>query len=372
MVEGLVLVCPLEQRVNQRHTDELAVLDLAEVGRTRVVVDRTRDFVHARQRVEDNHILAGRLQLVGVEHEAVLHAVELLLVEEALLLHARHVEDVELRHHLLHGAHLVELQLRVGAHLLQHVVGQAQLLGRNQNHADALVARERLDERVHRAAELQVAAEADGQVVEAPLLTLDGEQVRKRLRRVGVAAVTGVDDRDAGILRRHQRGTLLEVAHGDDVGEAADDAHRVGHGLALRYGGGIGVREADDGAPQLQHGRREAQTRTRRGFVEERRQLLSLAGFAVFGAVSDDVLGQRHNLFGFGDRQVGRVYQMSHIRQSAISGFHIVQRQPLSAASSSRPRGCRGSGAGAPCPRAGCSPRRQPPPPGRRGSRGCS
>lgn len=58
---------------------------------------------------------------------------------------------------------------------------------------------------------------------------------------------------------------------------------------------------------QLHHGRGETQARTGRGLVEERRQLLSLARLAVFGTVGDDVLRQRNDLFGFGNRQVGRI-----------------------------------------------------------------
>ena len=157
------------------------------------------------------------------------------------------------------------------------------------------------------AAELEVAAEADRHVVETPLFALDRQQVGQRLRRVAVAAVTGIDDRYPGILRGHERRPLLEVAHGDDVREAADHTYGIGHGLALGHGRRVGVRETDDAAAQLHHGRGETQARTGRGLVEERRQLLSLARLAVFGTVGDDVLRQRNDLFGFGNRQVGRI-----------------------------------------------------------------
>ena len=68
---------------------------------------------------------------------------------------------------------------------MQHVVGQAQLFGRNQDDLHPLVARQRLDERMNRAAEFQVAAETDGQMVEAAFLALDGQQVGQRLRGMG-------------------------------------------------------------------------------------------------------------------------------------------------------------------------------------------
>ena len=42
---------------------------------------------------------------------------------------------------------------------------------------------------------------------------------------MAVATVPGVDDRDTGILRADQRRPLLEMAHGDNVGEATN--HRT-------------------------------------------------------------------------------------------------------------------------------------------------
>lgn len=56
-----------------------------------------------------------------------------------------------------------------------------------------------------RAAELQIAAEADREVVETPLFALDGQQVGQRLRGMGMAAVARIDDRNPCILRRDQR-----------------------------------------------------------------------------------------------------------------------------------------------------------------------
>ena len=160
--------------------------------------------------------------------------------------------------------------------------------------------------------EFQVAAETNRHVVETALLALDRQEVGKRLRGMGVAAVAGVDDRDARILRGHQRRTLLEVTHGDDVGEAADHAHGVGHRLALRHRRGVGVGEADDLPAQFEHRRRETQPRAGRRLVEERGQFLAPARLAVLGAVGDNVLGQSYDLLGFGNREVCGINQMSH------------------------------------------------------------
>ena len=155
-----------------------------------------------------------------------------------------------------------------------------------------------------RAAEFQVAAETDRHVVETAFLALDRQKIGQSLRGMGVAAVAGVDDRDARILRSHQRRALLEVTHGDDVREAADHAHGVGHRLALRHRRGVGVGEADDLTAEFHHRRREAQPRAGRRLVEERGQFLAPACLAVLGAVGDDVLGEGHDLFGFLNREV--------------------------------------------------------------------
>ena len=50
-------------------------------------------------------------------------------------------------------------------------------------------------QRMDRPAKLQIAAEADGQVVEMALFLVDGDEVRQGLGGVVVAAVTGVDHR---------------------------------------------------------------------------------------------------------------------------------------------------------------------------------
>ena len=148
---------------------------------------------------------------------------------------------------------------------------------------------------------------ADRQVIQPPLLALDRQQVGKCLRRMAVAAVPGIDDRDTGILRTDQRRPLLEMAHGDDVGEATNHPYRIGDRFALRHRRRSGVRKADDAAAELQHGRSETQPRAGRRLVEERRKFFALADFAVFGPVGDDVLRQGDDLPDLGDRQIRRV-----------------------------------------------------------------
>ena len=69
------------------------------------------------------------------------------------------------------------------------------MLGGDEHHLDPRVARQGLDERVHGTAEFEVAAEADGEIVESADLALDGQQVGQGLRGMRMRAVAGVDDR---------------------------------------------------------------------------------------------------------------------------------------------------------------------------------
>ncbi len=90
---------------------------------------------------------------------------------------------------------------------------------------------------VHRAAELQVTAETDGQIIQPALAVADGHQVGHGLGGVGVAAVTCVDDRHAGVHGRTQRCALLGVAHGNDVCIVAYHTGGISHRFALAGAG---------------------------------------------------------------------------------------------------------------------------------------
>ncbi len=93
----------------------------------------------------------------------------------------------------------------------------------------------------------------------------------------------------------HQRRALLGVAHGDDVGVAADGADGVGHALALGGGGAAGAEEKPSTLPaQLEHGALEAQAGAGGGLEEQGGQFFAVAGFAgIGGGMVDDVAAVR-------------------------------------------------------------------------------
>ena len=141
--------------------------------------------------------------------------------------------------------------------LVLDVLGDAQLLRRDEHEAVALELAQRGGQGVDRPAEFQVAAEADGQMVQPPLALADGHQVDHGLGGVCVPAVAGIDDRHAGIQGGPERRALLRVAHGDDVGIVAHHAGGIGHRLPLAGTGQLRPGKAQRLAAQPQHGRLE-------------------------------------------------------------------------------------------------------------------
>ena len=117
----------------------------------------------------------------------VLQAQIVLLVEEALLLHAGHVQNVQLRHGFLQAPGLAVLNAVGLQHVLYDVVRHAQLFRADKHEPDVLAAGHGLDEGVHGAAEFQVAAQADGQVIQPSHAAADGHEVRQGLGGVLVA-----------------------------------------------------------------------------------------------------------------------------------------------------------------------------------------
>ena len=93
----------------------------------------------------------------GVEDIAVFQAYVIGLVEEALALYARHVKNVQGANYVFQPAHLGKGRAHLN-HVLPQVVGNAQFLRGNEHEAGARISAHSVDEAVHRAAELKIAA----------------------------------------------------------------------------------------------------------------------------------------------------------------------------------------------------------------------
>src|SRR2546428_6604720 len=86
--------------------------------------------------------------------------------------------------------------------------------------------RERVRERVDRAAVLQIADEGDVLALERAFLVPDRVQVEERLRRMLARTVAGIEDRLLGELRRETRGALVRMAKHDRVAVRLDHPDR--------------------------------------------------------------------------------------------------------------------------------------------------
>ena len=186
-----------------------------------------------------------------------------------------------------------------------------QLFRGDEHEADALPAHKRFDERVHGAAKFQVAAQTNRQVIQSALFAADGEQVAERLRRMLVAAVTGVDDRHAGVLRCYARRTLFVVAHGDDIRIAGYHANRIGNAFTLGSRTVLCTCKAQYLAAKAHHGRFKAQTRAGTRLVKERGKDFTFTLVGECGAVVCNAVRKVQQTQGLLKGKIQRVYEVS-------------------------------------------------------------
>ena len=158
-------------------------------------------------------------------------------------------------------------------------------------------------------------------VVQAALALADGHHVQQRLGGVAVAAITGIDDRDAAVAGGTQRGALFGVAHGSNVGHAADHADGISHGLSLAGAGNTGIGEAKHLAAQVQHSSLKGKAGTGAGFIEQSGQAFAGRYVAVSGRVLMDTVGKVHQTERFFQRKVRRVDQVSHTHSPLFNGL---------------------------------------------------
>ena len=271
--------------------------------------------------MEDGEVGLGVHQLLRSQDVAVLQPQVVLLVEEPLLLDAGHVQDVQLGDDGLQVGGLGVGDAFLFQGLLFDVPGQLQLQGGDKDEVDVSVPAQGVHQGVDSAPEFQVAAEADGEVVQAALFPVDGQKVGKSLSGMIVAAVTGVDDGHLAVLGGGKRRALLGVAHGNDVGVAADGVDGVAHGLALGGGAGVGGGESQHAAAQRQHGGLKTQAGAGGRLKEQSRQLLVGAGVLIFNGVCNNILGGGDQLFDLLHRKIGNV--------NKISGHDSSSPQPI-------------------------------------------
>ena len=297
----------VKQFEDERHTDDFTTEHLGKVSSARVVVHSDRDFVDARQRMQDVHIRLCKLQLLWSQDVAVLQAQVFLFAGKTFPLDTGHVQDVQFRHRLIQTLHLGVRDLLFVQDLFLNIIRYCQFLWRDQHKADAGVAGEGKDERMNGASEFQVAAQTDGQVVQVTLQAVNGHQVGQCLGRMLVTAVARIDDRNRGIHRSDHRRTFLWMTHGSDVCKAADDTDGVSNAFTFSSGGRICRRKTDHAAAQLQHCRLKAQSGAGAWLIEQGSQFFALADFGIFCRILDDVVSYRKQLVDFLNGKIHRI-----------------------------------------------------------------
>ena len=310
---GALGVGQTQQSHNQCHADVDAVLHLLKVGGAGVIVHVEGDLVDAGAG-DGGTAMSGLARAIFSPGEdvAVFQPDVVLLVEEPLPLDAGHIENIQTWHRFLQAAGLGIGNVAALQHVGDDVVGHPEFLGADEDKPHSLIADHGLDEGVDGAAELQVAAQADGQTVQGALAAADGHQVGEGLGGVLVAAVAGVDDRDAGVAAGPQGSALLGMAHGHDVGIAGHHPDGVGHALTLGRAGNILTGEAQDMAAQVEHGGFEGQAGAGGGLIEQGGQFLVPGHVPVSGGVLPDAAGQVEQGVGLFAGEIKRINQMTH------------------------------------------------------------
>ena len=204
--------------------------------------------------MQNGQIPLGCPKLVWGEDIAVLQADIVILIEKPLPLHPGHVEDVQLGHSLLQRSGLLIVNAvflqQVGTHTLRHT----ELLRGNEHKTNIRIPGHRTNQGMDRPAKFQVTAAANHQRIQSSLLPFDGQQIRQGLRGVVMSPVTGIDHRNRSLHGRHQRRTLLGMAHGYDIRKAAYRPRGIRHTFSLGGGRALGLMEPQHLSPQFIHG----------------------------------------------------------------------------------------------------------------------
>ena len=102
------------------------------------------------------------------------------------------------------------------------------------------------------------------------------------------------------------------MAHGNDVGVAANRTNRIGDGFTLCSGAALGLGETQDAAAQVKHGGLKAEPCTGRGFKEQCCQFFMTADLLILFRTCNDVLRSSDQLVDFLYGQICDIDEISH------------------------------------------------------------
>ena len=296
-------------------------MHLIEISGAGVVVHIRLDLVDAGERMQHRHGGRCHLQQLFVQRIAAFQPQIVLFVEKALLLDAGHVQHIQTRQFGFKVSSLLVVLVQRGQGLVLDVLRDAQLLRRDEHEPVALELAQRGGEGVHRPAELEIAAETDGQMIQPPLALANGHQVNHGLGGVSVAAIACIDNGHTRIHGRPQRRALLGVAHGNDVCIVAYHAGGIGHRFALAGAGKLRPGKAQRLAAQPQHGRLEGKAGAGAGLVEQSGQNAAVAQVGVGRGVGLHPVGKVEQCQLLSQRKAAGLNKMSHSHSPFSTNF---------------------------------------------------
>ena len=184
----------LGQRQQQCHTAEHAEPRLAEVDRTRIIIHVLCNLINTRQRMKHQHVLLGALHLLSCQLIIAFKVCVLLCRDKALALNASHVQHIQLGQNFINAVYLAERHIVVFQEFY-HIVRQLECIRCDQIKLYIMIPLQEMQQRMHGTTVLQIAAQTNLHIVSRAAHTQNGNHIGKRLGRVQMTAVAGIDDR---------------------------------------------------------------------------------------------------------------------------------------------------------------------------------
>ena len=145
--------------------------------------------------MQDEHVILCPLHPLRIQNIEIFQTDIIFLVKETFSLDPGHIEDIQTGHNVVQ-TDIFLIPDPLFLQLFCNVIGHPKLRRGDKDEADPFITGQGVDQGMDRAAEFQVAAEADGKIAQPSFQRTDGMQVGQGLGRVLMSAVAAVDDRN--------------------------------------------------------------------------------------------------------------------------------------------------------------------------------
>ena len=141
-----------------------------------------------------------------------------------------------------------------------------------------------------------------------------------------MAAVTGIDDRDAGVAGSAERRTLFGMAHCHDISIAGDHTDGICNAFSLGSAADALAREAQYMAAQVQHGRLKGKAGAGRRLIEQSGKLFVSRNVLVSGRIGADAVGQIQQRGDLLLAEIQGINEMAHEFYLRQSNFRRMEK----------------------------------------------